>query len=122
MALGKGGKAGGAPDHKKKKGAIRFLDRVEHKSAEAGSGAHAASQYGYMQNEEFFIQAEEGIRDYKVTGVQTCALPICWLRLGLTTLIALRQRPAECRRRADSHRSEERRVGKECRSRWSPYH
>src|SRR5256885_711333 len=25
----------------------------------------------------FFLQAEDGIRDYKVTGVQTCALPIC---------------------------------------------
>src|SRR6201993_4002228 len=25
----------------------------------------------------FFFQAEDGIRDYKVTGVQTCALPIC---------------------------------------------
>src|SRR5256885_4826435 len=29
----------------------------------------------------FFFQAEDGIRDYKVTGVQTCALPIC--RQGL---------------------------------------
>src|SRR5256885_5256556 len=32
----------------------------------------------------FFFQAEDGIRDYKVTGVQTCALPIsgrcCWKR------------------------------------------
>src|SRR3989454_7215122 len=28
----------------------------------------------------FFFQAEDGIRDYKVTGVQTCALPI-YLRL-----------------------------------------
>src|SRR5256885_16586147 len=27
----------------------------------------------------FFFQAEDGIRDYKVTGVQTCALPICGL-------------------------------------------
>src|SRR5205807_2929535 len=27
----------------------------------------------------FFFQAEDGIRDYKVTGVQTCALPI-WRR------------------------------------------
>src|SRR5256885_4517699 len=27
----------------------------------------------------FFFQAEDGIRDYKVTGVQTCALPI-WQR------------------------------------------
>src|SRR3954467_273391 len=25
----------------------------------------------------FFFQAEDGIRDYRVTGVQTCALPIC---------------------------------------------
>src|SRR5256885_1480640 len=29
----------------------------------------------------FFFQAEDGIRDYKVTGVQTCALPI-WLNMG----------------------------------------
>src|SRR2546426_10049048 len=27
-------------------------------------------------NISFFFQAEDGIRDYKVTGVQTCALPI----------------------------------------------
>ena len=27
----------------------------------------------------FFFQAEDGIRDYKVTGVQTCALPIWWV-------------------------------------------
>src|SRR5690554_7644040 len=27
----------------------------------------------------FFFQAEDGIRDADVTGVQTCALPICWL-------------------------------------------
>src|SRR6266700_2893398 len=25
----------------------------------------------------FFCQAEDGIRDFHVTGVQTCALPIC---------------------------------------------
>src|SRR5262249_57992423 len=25
----------------------------------------------------FFLQAEDGIRDWSVTGVQTCALPIC---------------------------------------------
>src|SRR5256885_9974388 len=34
----------------------------------------------------FFFQAEDGIRDYKVTGVQTCALPICtsaWAAAGL---------------------------------------
>ena len=30
----------------------------------------------------FFFQAEDGIRDYKVTGVQTCALPI-WQALFL---------------------------------------
>src|SRR5256885_6289215 len=38
----------------------------------------------------FFFQAEDGIRDYKVTGVQTCALPICrskqFLRIGESTM------------------------------------
>src|SRR3989454_12153207 len=39
----------------------------------------------------FFFQAEDGIRDYKVTGVQTCALPILFrlelfLQLCLATL------------------------------------
>src|SRR5256885_10898916 len=29
-----------------------------------------------MTSISFFFQAEDGIRDYKVTGVQTCALPI----------------------------------------------
>src|SRR2546422_6749194 len=28
----------------------------------------------------FFFQAEDGIRDVAVTGVQTCALPISWRR------------------------------------------
>src|SRR5256885_4687055 len=33
----------------------------------------------------FFFQAEDGIRDYKVTGVQTCALPIsmAWSKVAL---------------------------------------
>src|SRR5215467_626266 len=31
----------------------------------------------------FFFQAEDGIRDYKVTGVQTCALPILGLIWGV---------------------------------------
>ena len=29
------------------------------------------------ERRSFFFQAEDGIRDYDVTGVQTCALPIC---------------------------------------------
>src|SRR2546426_12316772 len=33
----------------------------------------------------FFFQAEDGIRDYKVTGVQTCALPICGFDLCVAT-------------------------------------
>src|SRR2546426_8087380 len=35
----------------------------------------AVSSLGHI----FFFQAEDGIRDYKVTGVQTCALPILGL-------------------------------------------
>src|SRR2546429_2649063 len=37
----------------------------------------------------FFFQAEDGIRDVAVTGVQTCALPIC-LRSPRVRLVALR--------------------------------
>src|SRR5437588_10578437 len=35
----------------------------------------------------FFFQAEDGIRDHCVTGVQTCALPICLLRTMRAALI-----------------------------------
>src|SRR5256885_4058866 len=82
----------------------------------------------------FFFQAEDGIRDYKVTGVQTCALPILRaaaksradndLQFELFTFTP-RGYEAACRTEPDAGegiRSEERRVGKECRSRWSPYH
>src|SRR2546426_1456389 len=34
----------------------------------------------------FFFQAEDGIRDYKVTGVQTCALPISLCTTGLIAI------------------------------------
>src|SRR5688572_22547752 len=34
----------------------------------------------------FFFQAEDGIRDLTVTGVQTCALPICIVRCHLQTM------------------------------------
>src|SRR3989454_1688481 len=34
----------------------------------------------------FFFQAEDGIRDYKVTGVQTCALPISWVESSTSFL------------------------------------
>src|SRR5215510_15978688 len=68
----------------------------------------------------FFFQAEDGIRDGHVTGVQTCALPIFGPNgAGKTSLFNVLTglvRPTRGRR------SEERRVGKECRSRWSPYH
>src|SRR6266511_15086 len=43
----------------------------------------------------FFFQAEDGIRAFHVTGVQTCALPIS--RVCLLELRAARRRPAEAR-------------------------
>src|SRR5947207_4725710 len=102
----------------------------------------------------FFFQAEAGIRAHCVTGVQTCALPICigaaaygpvldeqWdtaargvdffdVKADLENLIAplpVRFEPAahpalhpgRSARVLVDGRSEERRVGKECRSRWS---
>src|SRR5438046_9814595 len=73
----------------------------------------------------FFFQAEDGIRDWSVTGVQTCALPIFKNRY-VVVLNDKRERfecqdaQAPCRlfSIAMAERSEERRVGKECRSRW----
>src|SRR5256885_16639458 len=40
----------------------------------------------------FFFQAEDGIRDYKVTGVQTCALPISCPRTSASALRAAHKR------------------------------
>src|SRR2546427_3455170 len=95
----------------------------------------------------FFFQAEDGIRDLTVTGVQTCALPIFSPEFVDTfpnnkipaildpqgpggkplalfesgaILVYLAEKTGSPLLPAD--RSEERRVGKECRSRWSPYH
>src|SRR5690606_40510734 len=98
-----------------------------------------------------FFQAEDGIRDFHVTGVQTCALPICkdYYFLGVEGFRKKIQEEAFIEweevypdhfygtlksevKRIWEHgkavifdvdvigglRSEERRVGKECRSRW----
>src|SRR5258708_13652824 len=77
----------------------------------------------------FFFQAEDGIRDDLVTGVQTCALPIskqpsnvAGASMARLTAIVARRRPDAYPPQGEIPRSEERRVGKECRSRWSPYH
>src|SRR3712207_8787279 len=79
----------------------------------------------------FFFQAEDGIRDIGVTGVQTCALPIFHDADGRTsTLLQLKCEAAPggpAGGSAAAHgspitRSEERRGGEEWRSRWSPYH
>src|SRR3712207_7433869 len=95
----------------------------------------------------FFFQAEDGIRDIGVTGVQTCALPISEIfeKIGdKKSYLFLYQELSKAKEKqikvyalekllyfalekenikdAKKYRSEERRVGKECRSRWSPYH
>src|SRR5207248_3435417 len=85
----------------------------------------------------FFFQAEDGIRDRTVTGVQTCALPISSFRKRATVreavaVATVRMQPATLRKLVErglpkgdvlttakvagvlAARSEERRVGKEC--------
>src|SRR3546814_3715752 len=98
----------------------------------------------------FFSSRRRHTRCALVTGVQTCALPICWLDRGFVgagviaaVLLADLMVAETPDRRIDGHqityfagqyipdyvlpiyRSEERRVGKECvstcRSRWAPY-
>src|SRR5205823_12216193 len=88
----------------------------------------------------FFFQAEDGIRDKLVTGVQTCALPISlspinsapayemgfsndfnFGSLHFSSLVDWRKGGLGVNLTNDYFvRSEERRVGKECRYRWSP--
>src|SRR5438067_7378181 len=99
-----------------------------------------------IDNVFFFFQAEDGIRDRNVTGVQTCALPISFQKLLTAQILALLAFNGELslhhHLRGDAgmvgarhpqrfvaahafptdddvHRSEERRVGKECRVWWS---
>src|SRR5690606_40755645 len=90
----------------------------------------------------FFFQAEDGIRDFHVTGVQTCALPISWPCSCSVLGAGEGKRPTQtgglmrpnrwrwwlkpapgccycchcCWIRAATTRSEERRVGKEGKS------
>src|SRR5476649_1556071 len=71
----------------------------------------------------FFFQAEDSIRVHCVTGVQTCALPICEAgRVAGATAAGAVERPLVCTQTRAGVRSEERRVGQEGRSRWSAYH
>src|SRR5437667_2544352 len=94
----------------------------------------------------FFFQAEDGIRDRDVTGVQTCALPILpAIRPDLAIIHAQRadragnvliegitgvqkevvlaaKRAIVTVEEVVDDRSEERRVGKECRYRGAPEH
>src|SRR5690606_40309309 len=88
--------------------------------------------------EFFFFQAEDGIRDFHVTGVQTCALPI-WRRIldridlmqifddrrvlpdGVVEHAVDDGRHVRAHHPCGLFRSEERRVGKEWSSRWAPY-
>src|SRR5690606_40976554 len=84
----------------------------------------------------FFFQAEDGIRVFHVTGVQTCALPILLgivrhglmslasvttVAICLTVLAAILLVAVNLQHMA-VERSEERRVGKEWRARWSTGH
>src|SRR5206468_5947130 len=96
-----------------------------------------------MKAFSFFFQAEDGIRVLIVTGVQTCALPIsgkasvalsaeqgaAWISLAAMWASDCRIHRlcnalrivsiSDCEITSTGwYRSEERRVGKECRSRW----
>src|SRR5256886_11341242 len=55
----------------------------------------------------FFFQAEDGIRDLTVTGVQTCALPISGIRPALPPRPSHPGGSGRFRSRKDEHRSEE---------------
>src|SRR5688572_32177934 len=127
--------------------------RSRHPYHQLGIGKFRCSNIGVVVEEKhlplllfFFFQAEDGIRDLTVTGVQTCALPIsvgaervalAGEHPGRVLAVALeREHPGGEREPAGEvllpqepqqlpvvpvARSEERRVGKECRGGWSWY-
>src|SRR5690606_41015025 len=94
----------------------------------------------------FFFQAEDGIRDFHVTGVQTCALPISFIKVNMPLGVSYENPflsdeeawdiaafvnsmprpsidlsmdwPDISKKPVDHPRSEERRVGKERSNRW----
>src|SRR5690349_23400615 len=79
----------------------------------------------------FFFQAEDGIRDLYVTGVQTCALPISEEPRHLRVVAAHHAGEVDDQhtvlhvlddQAVDLLEIGRACVGKECRSRWSPYH
>ena len=92
----------------------------------------------------FFSSRRRHTRSGRVTGVQTCALPISIERLYEAKFLIIGEggagKTSFAKKIEDENyklkpdedstegidviqwRSEERRVGKECRSRWSPYH
>src|SRR5699024_11866602 len=102
---------------------------------------HRSKYVGYNQLKQtyiFFLQAEDGIRDRNVTGVQTCALPIsslpCWVPSFFSPTTGVYNPKTFFLHAASLHqgfphcaifptaRSEERRVGKECIFRWASDH
>src|SRR5256886_12571211 len=112
-----------------------------------GRSLCAAATAGSRTSCVFFFQAEDGIRDLTVTGVQTCALPISLIEsppgcntrkrtgspvmaqkvgvAGAPPVVPAREFESTCQSGGGGGscvRSEERRVGEEGRSRWSPYH
>src|SRR3546814_7652659 len=92
--------------------------------------------YWVLVSNFFFSSRRRQTRCALVTGVQTCALPICidFLVLDATNritythevVVLMKAMEAVRKQGKQPPRSEERRVGKECvrtcRSRWSPYH
>src|SRR5258708_5830984 len=87
----------------------------------AGQGRVARAEVG---GGRVVFHAEGGVRDDLVAGVQACAVPPVHrdavVARGVERDLDRRGRAVEADRAVG--RSEERRVGKEGRSRWSPYH
>src|SRR2546429_4475685 len=66
---------------------------MEDRGAAGKYGASHALETTWVEVFVFFFQAEDGIRDVAVTGVQTCALPILTVSGG----VAISRRPCRTR-------------------------
>src|SRR2546427_11489496 len=105
-------------------GVPREIKAGEARVALTPPGARALAEAGHQVVVERGAGAGSGIRDdeYAAVGAALATADEVWQRADLVLKVK-EPLPAEYPRlRPGQIRSEERRVGKECRSRWSPYH
>ena len=86
----------------------KLLDNIDYANNDEVMAAALFYQYLSEKDSEFLINIQRFLLFQLTVNVTACFLVLCGAFMGTESPLTVR--------------SEERRVGKECRSRWSPYH